>query len=422
MAANIAGCGLFFGLLAGLLSAPGGLTESGLLLALGAAMLPMMLVDARHMRRVGAYMRKHPRDLRRISLKLLGLYATFALLLGVYWMLPEYHGAFYTRFHALLQTALALLAVMAVPYFYWMDPRTAQPEDGHYHLGLLLTGHGRRADRRMVAEHGKAWAVKGFFLPLMVTYLFQNIEKLAEFTFYFDDFLSLYYVAYHLAFSLDLLFACTGYIMTLRLFNTQIASAEPTVLGWLVCLMCYQPLWGSLFYPHYLTYDDGYYWDHMVAGMPILRVVWGLSILLCVGIYAWATVAFGYRFSNLTYRGLVSCGPYRITKHPAYVFKCISWWLVSVPFIASQSMEDAVRQSLMLAALCYIYYLRARTEENHLSNYPEYVAYAEAMNRRSLFAPLARIVPGLAYSHERALRADSRVYAPYASRTTVPTA
>ena len=44
-----------------------------------------------------------------------------------------------------------------------------------------------------------------------------------------------------------------------------------------------------------------------------------------------------------------------------------------------------------------IYWGRARMEERHLSQDPVYVAYALAMNERSLFAPLAQRWPWLAY-------------------------
>lgn len=37
-----------------------------------------------------------------------------------------------------------------------------------------------------------------------------------------------------------------------------------------------------------------------------------------MAIYAWATIMFGGRFSNLTHRGIITNGPYPWTKHPAY--------------------------------------------------------------------------------------------------------
>ena len=49
-----------------------------------------------------------------------------------------------------------------------------------------------------------------------------------------------------------------------------------------------------------------------------------------------------------------------------------------------------------------IYFMRARTEERHLSIYPEYVAYAEEeMNSRSMFRHLTKFMPFLAYRRPR---------------------
>lgn len=416
--ANALSCIVFFGIVMFLGGQRGWIDTHEVLWALAAAMLPMMAVDIRRQRAAGAYASRRRPEVARVGFKLLGLWGTFGLMVLVYWVLPEYRGDFYDRFYALMYPALGALALLAVPYFYWMDARQDVPEDGCYHMGLLLCGRWSHLERRMAGEHVKAWAVKGFFLPLMGTYLFDNIQQLVSFSTDFPDFMSFYRAAYHACYSVDLLFACTGYLMTLRLLNTQIYSAEPTALGWAVCLMCYQPAWGALFYPQYFSYDDGYYWDHLVAGMPILRIVWGMTILLCLVVYGWATLAFGYRFSNLTYRGLISSGPYRFTKHPAYVFKCASWWLISVPFIVSEGMGESLRQCLMLSGLCFVYFLRARTEENHLSNYPEYVNYANWMNTHGMFAALGRWLPFLAYDEARAQRSHSRVYAPYAGRTT----
>ena len=43
------------------------------------------------------------------------------------------------------------------------------------------------------------------------------------------------------------------------------------------------------------------------------------------------------RFSNLTHRGIITNGPYRYSKHPAYLAKNLSWWLVSMPFMITVS-------------------------------------------------------------------------------------
>ena len=185
--------------------------------------------------------------------------------------------------------------------------------------------------------------------------------------------------------------------MTLRIFNTQIRSSEPTFFGWFVALFCYPPF-NSLWH-YYLVYNTGIYWMNIFNGNKTLLYIWMFLILSCELIYSLATVALGIRFSNLTYRGLVTSGPYRFTKHPAYVFKNISWWLISMPFLVfSDNPQLAIRGTIMLLFANIIYYARAKTEENHLSHYPEYVEYALKMNQKSIFAPIAKILPFLKYT------------------------
>lgn len=113
-------------------------------------------------------------------------------------------------------------------------------------------------------------------------------------------------------------------------------------------------------------------------------------------VYVWATLVFGLRFSNLTHRGILTNGPFRFAKHPAYVFKNLSWWLISMPFLAGDPL-DAIKFSLLLVLVNMIYNFRAKMEERHLSRDPAYVEYALAMNRRSIFRGLAKILPFLVY-------------------------
>ena len=77
--------------------------------------------------------------------------------------------------------------------------------------------------------------------------------------------------------------------------------------------------------------------------------LWGALLVVLTGIYAWATVAFGLRFSNLTYRGVLTNGPYRYTRHPAYLSKNLYWWCATMPFIATTgSLVDMVRNTVLL--------------------------------------------------------------------------
>lgn len=103
------------------------------------------------------------------------------------------------------------------------------------------------------------------------------------------------------------------------------------MLGWAVCLVCYQPF--HLVRLAYLNYDDSERWQDLLPNLPWLTTLWAAVILFLVFIYAWSTVCFGLRFSNLTHRGIITSGPYRFVKHPAYLSKNLSWWLISMPFL-----------------------------------------------------------------------------------------
>jgi protein-S-isoprenylcysteine O-methyltransferase Ste14 len=118
-------------------------------------------------------------------------------------------------------------------------------------------------------------------------------------------------------------------------------------------------------------------------------------MVVLTGIYAWATFAFGLRFSNLTYRGVLTNGPYRFTRHPAYLSKNLFWWTSTLPFLVTNgSWSDAVRNTVLLGVVSGIYYWRARTEEAHLlaedAKYREYHAW---MGENALITrPLTRLV------------------------------
>ena len=77
-------------------------------------------------------------------------------------------------------------------------------------------------------------------------------------------------------------------------------------------------------------------------------------------------MAFGFRFSNLTHRGILTHGPYAWTKHPAYLSKNLFWWFAVLPFLATTGNPvDMIRNTVVLALVSGVYYWRARTEERH---------------------------------------------------------
>lgn len=355
-----------------------------------------------------------PICIKRIAIKSIGLVASYGFIAFLYWLFPVYHEDLFNPFWSELRRLLPWVAVLAVPYLIYVDNRMKDPEDGYYNLGLFCLGQTRLVDNRWLGEHLKCWIVKGFFLSLMAVYLLEDLQLLAHFDLStINTSKGLYDFLFLLIFTFDVLFAVYGYIFTLKLFNSQIYSTEPTMLGWVVCVMDYYPFWGSVFYDKYFNYEDTFYWGDLFWNYPTLYFIWGGMIIFCIAIYSLASIAFGLRFSNLTYRGIITSGPYCYTKHPAYVFKNISWWLISIPFFPSSTLSRTIQMCILLLGVNAIYFLRARTEENHLSNYPEYVIYAEYMNEHGLFRWVGRFLPFVRYSKERALNSGSKVYRPF---------
>jgi protein-S-isoprenylcysteine O-methyltransferase Ste14 len=254
-----------------------------------------------------------------------------------------------------------------------------------------LLGRWRGLDLALVGQQLLGWLVKGFFLPLMFTYFCDNLNKLLHYDLkLLHSFQGLYDWAYFFMYFIDVSLVSMTYLMALKATDTQIRSTEPSMFGWVIALVCYQPFW-SLISRQYIDYDTGVSWGAWLGGVPWLYGVWACLILLLVAVYVWATISFGARFSNLTHRGIITNGPYRYTKHPAYLAKNLSWWLISTPFILSGGVEATLRRCLLLGLLNVIYYLRAKTEERHLGLDPVYRRYSEWIEAHGLLRGLNRI-------------------------------
>ena len=333
-------------------------------------------------------------DVWRVATKVLGLAATMGTIAFAYWLFPEYHGSFYDPYYAMLGRFAPSFCLLAPLYIYWLDGYMRRPNDAYWQIGRLLLLHPEDVNGKDVANHARGWLVKAFFLPLMTKYAHNDIATMLNYQWEAivrDPYNYLYQAGY----SIDLVFVTFGYILSLRLFDSHIRTAEPTMLGWVVALFCYEPFF-SLMGRQYVQYDTTGGFGNWIPDGPI-KTFWQGAIIVLVLIYSLSSVAFGWRFSNLTHRGILTGGPYRFTKHPAYVSKNISWWLISVPFVTHTGVADGIRHSILLFLINTMYFLRARTEERHLSRDPVYVEYALWMNEHGLFAPLGRLIPALRY-------------------------
>ena len=279
--------------------------------------------------------------------------------------------------------AALMLSCIAPAWLCWLLFSQAQQDDSLARLPHLLN-KALRGNRLSGADSQAVlgWCVKAFFLPLMLAWFYDWLDTLH--TLGGSGWMGVFIWAMAALYAIDTLFGTVGYLSTSRAIDAHIRSTDSTWLGWASALACYPPL-SLIVLRKWLDYSDGIEWTHWLSGS-WLAALWAIAILSLTGIYAYATVVFGPRFSNLTNRGIITAGPFRWTKHPAYISKNLSWWLIAVPFISDQGASTAFLNCLALAGVNGIYWLRAKTEERHLMRDPIYWEYAEWIARHGVWA------------------------------------
>ncbi|KHK89356.1 methyltransferase family protein [Novosphingobium malaysiense] len=321
--------------------------------------------------------------------KIAGLWATWAVIGFYYCIARWYWDGQYLFAMEVIGTAALPLFVLSVPYIFWLDRYVIEPRDHAWHFGAMLIG--REAwDSGEIKKHWRAWAIKAFFGAFMISILPAGFAQVVN-----ADFAAMEYDPAALGstliaglFLIDVQIGTVGYLLTFRPLDAHIRSGNPFLAGWLAALMCYPPfVWGTMGRADVLGYEvNTVGWAGVLATHQALLWGWAALMVFLTAIYAWATFAFGLRFSNLTYRGVLTNGPYRFTRHPAYLSKNLFWWASTLPFLVRDgSLAEAVRNTVLLGIVSAIYYWRARTEEAHLlAEDPKYREYYEWMGRNAL--------------------------------------
>lgn len=273
----------------------------------------------------------------------------------------------------------AACLLLALPYLYYWDSGKAVEDDKYASLVSALIGplRGRFALGQKARLGLLTVFVKLFFVPILVSWVINNTFHQRNLT---ADFslelyaLNVYLVA--LFIYIDTAVFCFGYLFEFGRLRNEIKSVEPTLLGWLVCLWCYPP---------FNAFSFGIF-DHRLFDIARQYPLWVHALMTCLitllwGVFAWASVALGFKASNLTNRGIVgmgggifSAGPYRFVRHPAYTAKLLIWYIQGIFF--GQFFVG------LLLGFTLIYLLRAWTEERHLSRDPDYAAYKKAVRKR----------------------------------------
>jgi len=342
--------------------------------------------------------------------------ALLSLIMQFFFLANEYgfknNNAYYQPWFRLLDIAFSVYLWCGLPYVLVTRGLKHSEDDDKRDYGIFFSGlitkslkhlfSRDKADLLFSSNDKKntlSLLVKLFFLPLMTVFLCDQFPHLVNNMGYLSggfwanlvsDTYShtafnndLFNISISFIFSIDVGLAWCGYLIASRWIENQTFSAEPTLLGWIVCIICYPPLQNNL----------GYYFNApgerdiigLFSNQTIVTVLMIFTIISFF-IYMLATVFFGARFSNLTNRGIIRTGPFAIVRHPAYAAKNLAWWLVMFPAILYNASHAgwslAITQILGLMLITWVYYMRAITEEKHLSQDPYYLAYCKQVEYR----------------------------------------
>jgi protein-S-isoprenylcysteine O-methyltransferase Ste14 len=328
--------------------------------------------------------------------KLVGLWITWLVIAGFYCLGRWYWDGQYQFAMRVLALAAAPMVVLSAPYVLWLDRHLVEPRDHAWHFGAMLIGR-EPWDGAEVMRHWRAWIIKGFFSAFMISILPAGFAAVveADFSAIATDPVRLGTALFELLFVIDVQVGTVGYLLTLRPLDAHIRSGNPFLAGWIAALICYPPfVYGFMAEDGIIQYEyQTAGWGHWFAGHDAVLWAWAAWLVFLTAVYAWATVAFGVRFSNLTYRGVLTNGPYRFTRHPAYLSKNLFWWFSAMPFLVTTgSAIEGLRNAAFLGIISAIYYWRAKTEEAHLlAEDPKYREYHAWMAEHGLItAPLTR--------------------------------
>jgi len=225
--------------------------------------------------------------------------------------------------------------------------------------------------------------VKFFYLPLMLNFVFNNyhatkinfsiVSSLAHPLTITNLLNSVYPFALALIFFVDTAVFAFSYAFESKYLKNTVRSVEPTFIGWAVALVCYPP------FNSFMTKHLDWFANDTVAFPTNTTTLIARIIIICLTlVFVGSTLSLGTKSSNLTNRGIVSKGTYSIVRHPAYISKVIAWWIMIIPIFS-------LHAAITMAVWTGIYFARAITEENHLSQDPDYIEYKKKV--KYMFIP-----------------------------------
>jgi protein-S-isoprenylcysteine O-methyltransferase Ste14 len=325
------------------------------------------------------------------------------------WQLGPFDSDYTITVHGLFVWIIVLYAVVLVPFYArypWLRSKAYVFAQGILFAVLRARRPPSRARAARLArvpwrlpiatslspaakQAALALLLKLFFAPLMINWCLDHAARMTGSVVQLVDGMQdgiggrvlfdawIFWAAFQLILFVDTFLFTIGYIVESPALRNRIRSVDPTFFGWAICLCCYPPFnelltsqlfrWQSADFPRFE--NDAI---HYVANV---------ALLAALAIYSAASVALGFKASNLTNRGIVARGPYACVRHPAYAAKNLAWWIGTLPVLyatyASHDWRAFLYALFAMGSWTAIYVLRAITEERHLllagNGYAEYM-------------------------------------------------
>lgn len=296
------------------------------------------------------------------------------LLLLLFFIYGPFYSHFLHRYSKYLLIALfTIYVVFILPYFIFRKKQTYfRIYEIFLYLGSLAGIRSVKADKEKHPDYrhyALSFLMKMYFIPVMVNYSLWMLKLIKNNPFYTDfsfghlghDFHWFFSLA-QIIFLLDLSIYTFAYIVESKRLNNKIKSVDKTLLGWISALVCYHPA-SLLMLIFFVSVDDSFYfindtWTSVFYGLTLLLYLFDLS----------ATLALGFKAGNLTNRGIVTKGPYRLVRHPSYLVKILVFWLLAIPVFNSIVLLSGIAWTI-------VYLLRVYTEERHLKQDVDFQSY-----------------------------------------------
>lgn len=279
-----------------------------------------------------------------------------------------------------------------------------EKKDGTYQFGLLVTFRHNLVNWKVFGLGVLEWLARSFFLIInftSATALFSAFRINPAFL--TGNFISDILLLKTFIFAILLFTILPGYSFSSRLIGTDVKKVDTTWFAWVITIICYQPFSEVVFHQLLAYYPQ----TEMINGLPVwvdlllfsqvLLYTFAVLILLNELFHLWAESTMGIRASNLTNRGIITTGPFAITKHPVYLSKCFGWALLYIPFFNGENLSQSFFYGLMFLLICGIFIGRSLSEERLLATDVNYVKYALFMDKFAWFAFVGKIFPFMTF-------------------------